>query len=133
MLRRPRWLALAARPFGHALAGHAPARRSPGRGALARQGLAGGGLATAPWLLAAVPGLPAVRRRPAWALGAAVWPVLVHPVFPAGLRDAPLRLAHAFLPGARGSARDRRIRLLAKLRNCARRNTAPTVADGQRH
>src|ERR1700728_5376497 len=89
MLRRPRWLALAARPFGHALAGHALARRSPGRCPLAWRGMAWRGLAAAPWLLAAVPGLRAVRRRPAWALGAAVWPVVVHPVFPAGLRDAP--------------------------------------------
>jgi len=52
------------------------------------------------------------------------------PRWPAG---RPLRLVHAFLPGTRGSARDRRIRLLAKLRNCASRNTAPAVADGQRH
>jgi len=47
------------------------------------------------------------------------------PRWPAG---RPLRLVRAFLPGARGSARDRRIRLLAKLRNCASREIQPPLS-----
>jgi hypothetical protein len=110
VLRWPPWRrALGACPLGHALAGHALAGQvlagqvlagqvlagqvlagdSPGWRPLARHGMAWRRLAPAPWLLAAVSGAPAVRRLPPWTLRAAVWPVLVHPVFPAGLRDAP--------------------------------------------